>query len=134
LAKQGHRFKAQVAPQRANAGYCSTQKLSYYGVRVQVVGRSGPGTLPQPEYIGITGASDNDGKVFAQIRPLLCHKEWYGDKAYQLPDEEEFQHQQGLVVQTPVKKQKGQKYLDAAAVFNCGITGSSTDRILVCLD
>ena len=85
-----------------------------YGVRVHVVGRSQPGTLPQPEYIGITGASDNNGKVFAQIRPLLCHKELYGDKAYQLPDEEEFQHKQGLVVQTPLKKQKGQKYLDAA--------------------
>lgn len=114
LAKQGHRFKAKVAPQLANAGYCSTKKLYYYGVRVHVVGRSQPGTLPQPEYIGITGASDNDGKVFAQIRPLLCHNELYGDKAYQLPDEEEFQHKQGLVVQTPVKKQKGQKYLDAA--------------------
>jgi hypothetical protein len=81
LAKQGHRFQAKVAPQLANAGYCSTKKLYYYGVRVHVVGRSQPGTLPQPEYIGITGARDNDGKVFTQIRPVLYHKERYGDKA-----------------------------------------------------
>ena len=114
LAKQGHRFKAKVAPQLANAGYCSTKKLYYYGVRVHVIGRSQPGTLPQPVYIGVTGASDNDGKVFAQIRPVLHHKELYGDKAYQLPDEEAFRHQQGLVVRTPVKKQKGQEHLEAA--------------------
>lgn len=114
LAKPGHRFQAKVAPQLANAGYGSTKKLSYYGVRVPVVGRSQPGTLPQPEYIGITGASDNDGKVFTPIRPVLYHKEVYGDQAYQLPDEEEFRHRQGLVVRTPVKKPPGQEYLDAA--------------------
>lgn len=117
LAKQGHRFKAKVAPQIADAGYCSTKKLYYYGVRVHVIGRSQPGTLPWPEYIGMTGASENDGKVFAQIRPFLHKKELYGDKAYKLPDEEEFWHQQELAVQTPVKKQKGQEYLDAADQF-----------------
>jgi hypothetical protein len=43
LAKQGHRFKAKVAPELANAGYCSTQKLYDYGVRVHIVGRAQPG-------------------------------------------------------------------------------------------
>lgn len=114
LAKQGHRFKAKVAPQLANAGYCSTKKLYYYGVRVHVVGRSQLGTLPRPEYIGVTGASDNDGKVFEQIRPILYNNELYGDKAYQLPDEKEFYDKQRLAVQTPVKRNKGQDYLDAA--------------------
>ena len=114
MAKQGHRFKAKVAPQIANAGYCSTKKLYYYGVRVHVVGRSQSGTLPRPEYIGITGASDNDGKVFAQIRPALRDNELYGDKAYKLADEDEIRNKQGLIVLTPIKKQKGQEYLDAA--------------------
>jgi hypothetical protein len=80
LAKPGHRFQAKVAPPIANAGYGSTKKLYYYGVRVHVVGRYQPGTLPRPEYIGITGASHNDGKVFEQIRPFLHHNELYGDK------------------------------------------------------
>jgi hypothetical protein len=43
LAKQGHRFQAKVAPQLANAGYGSTKKLSYYGVRVHIIGSSPPG-------------------------------------------------------------------------------------------
>ncbi|XVL53423.1 hypothetical protein ABXJ76_09230 [Methylobacter sp. G7] len=52
LAKQGHRFKAKVAPELADHGYCSTKKLYYYGVRVHVVGCVQAGTLPNPEYIG----------------------------------------------------------------------------------
>ena len=39
LAKQGHRFSACVAKELADAGYCSTKKLYYYGVRVHVVAR-----------------------------------------------------------------------------------------------
>lgn len=112
LAKQGHRFKACVARELADAGYCATKKLYYYGVRVHVVGRRQPGTLPTPEYIGVTGASDYDGKVFDQIRPQLHNNELYGDKAYHRPDAVAVMHAQNLHVLTPVKKQKGQKYLE----------------------
>jgi hypothetical protein len=114
LVKLGHRFKAKVAPPLANAGYCSTQKLYDYGVRVPVVGRSQPGTLPRPESIGVTSASNNDGKVFEQIRSILYNNDLYGDKVYQLPDEEEFDDKQRLAVPTPVKKHQGQEHLDAA--------------------
>jgi hypothetical protein len=105
LAKQGHRFKARVAPELADAGYCATKKLYYYGVRVHVVARRRAGTLPCPDYIGLTGASCNDGKVFEQIRPELHHNELYGDKAYQRQDAKDFKNQQYLTVLTPVKKQ-----------------------------
>lgn len=75
LAKQGHRFKAKVAPELADHGYCSTKKLYYYGVRVHVVGRAQAGTLPSPDYIGVTGASDHDGKVLTRFDPnwrIMC--------------------------------------------------------------
>ena len=81
LAKQGHRFSACVAKELADAGYCSTKKLYYYGVRVHVVARRQAGTLPSPEYIGLTGASSHDGKVFEQIRPVLKNNDLYADKA-----------------------------------------------------
>ena len=113
LAKQGHRFRACVAKEFANSGYCSTKKLYFYGVRVHVVGRRQAGTLPRPEYIGVMPASYNDGKVFDQVRPELIGEELYGDKAYQRPDAKEVEEKQGLTVLTPVKKKKGQKYLDA---------------------
>ncbi len=33
LAKQGHRFKACVAKEIADSGYCATKRLYFYGVR-----------------------------------------------------------------------------------------------------
>jgi Transposase DDE domain len=113
LAKQGHRFNARVAPEIADGGYCATKKLYYYGVRVHIVARRDKGTIPCPEFIGLTGASDYDGKVFDQIRPALSHNELYGDKAYARPDQDEVESSQQLIVMTPVKKGKGQAYLDA---------------------
>lgn len=113
LAKQGHRFKACVAKELADSGYCSTKKLYYYGVRVHVAGRRHAGTLPSPEDIGVLPASHHDGKVFDQLRPEFINEEPYGDKAYQRPDAKEVQAQQRLTVLTPVKKEKGQQYLDA---------------------
>jgi hypothetical protein len=115
LAKPGHRFKAKVAPELASAGYCSTQKLYYYGVRVHIVGRAQPGTLPRPEYIGVTGASHHDGQIFEHLRPYLHDNELFGDKAYQRPDAQQVKDKQGLVVRTPIKKRPGQTGLDAAA-------------------
>ena len=114
LARQGHRFKAKVAPQIATAGYCATKKLYFYGIRVHVVARAQTGTLPLPVYIGITGANDNDGKVFDQIRPQLHDLCLCADKAYQRPDQEHIKQEQGLVVLMPVKKTKGQKHLEPA--------------------
>lgn len=114
LARQGHRFKACVAPELADHGYCATKKLYFYGVRVHVIGRKQVGTLPTPEYIGLLPASENDGKVFDLIRPLLKQEAVFGDKAYQRPDATMIEQQQQLSVLTPVKKQKGQTHLDAA--------------------
>ena len=112
LAKQGHRFKACVAKELADAGYCATKKLYDYGVRVHVVGSRQPGTLPTPDYSGVTGASTHDGKVFDQIRPYLHNNELYGDNAYQRPDAMAARQAQNLTVLTPVKKQRGQTYLE----------------------
>lgn len=113
MAKQGHRFKACVAKGFANHGYCSTKKLYYYGVCVHVVARKQAGTLPSPEFVGLTAASYHDGKIFDQIRPELNNETLLGDKAYKRPDASQFEAAQQLTVLTPVQKQKGQQYLDA---------------------
>jgi hypothetical protein len=114
LARQGHRFKACVAPELADHGYCATKKLYFYGVRVHVIGRKQAGTLPTPEYIGMLPASEHDGKAFDLIRPVLKQEAVFGDKAYQRPDAAAVEQQQQLNVFTPVKKKKGQAYLDTA--------------------
>jgi hypothetical protein len=90
----------------ADSGYCSTKKLYDYGVRVHIKGRHQPGSLPIPEYIGVTGACDHDDRIFDQIRPQLHHNELYGDKTYQRPNAREVRQAQNLTVLTLVKKQK----------------------------
>ncbi|MDO9140541.1 MAG: transposase [Methylobacter sp.] len=62
--------------------------------------------------MGFTGASCHDGTVFDQIRPELTHNELYGDKAYHRSDAKDVRETQNLTVLTPVKKQKGQRYLE----------------------
>lgn len=114
LAQQGRRFKAKVAPDIASSGYCATKKLFFYGVRVHLIGRNQPKTLPLPEYIGIYGAGTHDGKVFDEIKSELSGEILFGDKAYIRPDRAETRENLALTVLTPVKKQKGQNFLEAA--------------------
>jgi hypothetical protein len=106
LAQQGHRFKVCVAKELDDVGYCSTKKLYYCGVRSHVVGRRQAGKLPSPEYIGVTGASYNNGKIFKQIRPELVDNELYGVKAYQWSDAKKVRETQNLTVLTPEKNKK----------------------------
>ena len=111
LARQGRRFNAKVAPELANSGYCPTKKLYFYGVKVHLIGDRQPGTLPNPRFIGVAPAGQNDGPALEPILQQLPYQELYGDKAY-----EHFMRMAELPfrVLTPIKKQKGQEYLDAA--------------------
>ena len=47
------------------------------------------------------------------LRPELHDEDVYGDKAYHRPDSKCVERDQKLTVLTPVKKKKGQKYLEA---------------------
>ena len=75
LARQGRRFKAKVAPELANSGYCPTKKLYYYGVKIHLIGDQHIGTLPDARYIGVTPAGTNDGKAFEQVSSVLPYRE-----------------------------------------------------------
>lgn len=111
MARQGRRFNAKVAPELASSGYCPTKKLYFYGVKIHLVGDRRPGTLPSPRFIGLAPAGLNDGPALEQVIPALPYEELYADKAY-----EYLKRREGLpfTILTPVKKQAGQQYLDAA--------------------
>lgn len=107
--------RARVAAELANKGYCASKGEYYYGVKVPILGWRRPGTLPLPDCIGLTPASDHDLPVFRQIAQQLHGGEVYLYKAY--ADEvlrQTSQDEQALMLLTPVKKAKGQAYLDAA--------------------
>lgn len=116
MAQRGRRFNAKVAPEIATKnGYCATKRLYYYGVKLHVIASQQPGTLPVPACIGLTNAGMHDRKAFEQIisflpaNMLTC----YADKAYQVQAEPIYQDGQ-VTLFTPVKKGKGQVFLDTA--------------------
>ena len=85
LAKNGRRFNACVASDIADAsGYCAAKKMYYYGAKLHIMGSYTIGTMPIPEYIGLTHAGMNDGKAFEQIKDDYTVKEYtkFADKAY----------------------------------------------------
>ncbi|MDF1757052.1 MAG: transposase [Legionellaceae bacterium] len=116
MAQRGRRFHAKVAPEIATKnGYCATKKLHYYGVKLHAVASRKKGTLPIPVCLGLTNAGMHDRKAFEQILPFLPEnmQACYADKAYQVENEPAHQEYHVMLF-TPVKKDKGQTYLDAA--------------------
>lgn len=115
LAHAKRSSQARVAPELANKGYCASKGEYYYGVKVHVLGLRRPGTLPVPDYLGLTPASEHDLTAFRHIVAQLHGGELYLDKAY--ADEllaQAAKAEQDLALLTPIKKAKGQAYLDTA--------------------
>jgi hypothetical protein len=103
--------RAKVAPDIANKGYCGSKGYYYHGVKVHVLGFRRMGTLPLPEYIGLTPASNHDLSAFRQITPYIQDCEVYADKAYIDSLERDMLNQQNTEIYTPVKKKKGPENL-----------------------
>ena len=115
LAHRGRRFNAKVAPEIATSnGYCATKKLHYYGVKLHIMGSYSAGSLPIPQYFGITDAGTADIRVYEEIeRNLPEGTKVYADKAYQKGNQP-IAKSENVTLYTPVKKAKGQEVLDAA--------------------
>lgn len=106
---------AKSAKDICDKGFCSSKNMYYYGVKFHLIGFVRPGTIPMPEYCGITGASENDLTVARPILERIHNRKIYADKIYQDTDfNEQLQKNNNSIIITPVKKQKGQKFEDAA--------------------
>jgi hypothetical protein len=113
MAHEKRSNKAKVANEFANKGYCSSKGMYYYGVKVHILGLKRTNTLPLPNYIGVTPASDHDLSTFRQIAPLLHGGKLFADKAYiDELERESLLKEQDVEKWTPAKKRKGQKRLD----------------------
>lgn len=100
---------AEVADEFADKGYCASKGIRYYGVKVHISGIGRHKTLPLPEYIGVTPASDHDLTAFRQIAADIENCELFADTAYIDELEKQLLKEQGTELHTPVKKKKGQK-------------------------
>ncbi len=109
MANAKRSSRAKAADGFANKGYCASKSIYCYGVKVRISGIGRHKTLPLPEYIGVTPASDHDLTAFRQIAPGIENCELFADMAYIDELEKQMLKEQGTELYTPVKKRKGQK-------------------------
>lgn len=74
--------RSKVAPEIADKGYCSTKSLYYYGVKLHLLSSQVKGTLPYPESIIVTPASENDLNVFRDNWSEIPNVAVFADKIY----------------------------------------------------
>jgi hypothetical protein len=115
LAQQARSGRARVAREYADKGYCASKKQYYHGVKLQVLGQQRAGTLPRPESVLASPASQNDLTLLKGSASTLPKGELFADKIYaDAPWQAELQACQQVRLRTPVKRKKGQKSLQAA--------------------
>ena len=112
VAKGGRSYSAKVAPELCNRGYCASKKMTYYGLKLHVLGFARKKKLPMPELVGLSPASHNDLMVFKPIFERLFNRAIYADKIYANKDFQAWLFKNNNTeILIPVKKKKGQKEL-----------------------
>lgn len=80
---KGRNRQGKVAREITSKGYCSTKNMYYHGMKLHMVGQRREGTIPFPEMMVITPASENDLTVFKyECANHLGGKTVFGDKIY----------------------------------------------------
>lgn len=79
----GRNRTAKVAREMTDKGYYSTKNLYYYGVKLNLLAHRVKGSIPYPEMISVTPASENDSTVFKRdFVDSLYYKNVFSDKIY----------------------------------------------------
>lgn len=101
--------KAKVATELVDKGFCSTKNLYYYGLKLHLLAFQNPGSIPFPESVVITPASENDLNVFKEYWSNIRNRTFWGDKIYldKKYFDDLFQSKNSIML-TPVKAVKGQ--------------------------
>lgn len=103
---KGKNREGKVATEITSKGYCSTKNMSYYGMKLHMVGQRREGRITFPEMMALTLASDNDLTVFKnEFVPYLYGKIVLADKIYS--DFSFFGESNPVKVLTPHKEIKG---------------------------
>lgn len=105
LAIRGRSYKAKVAPEYANQGYCSSKEIYYHGVKMHLLARKQYRSLPIPETLKMTPASEHDLPVLQELKDTI-RGNLYADKAYKDQTTEQELAKNGVIICTPDKKRK----------------------------
>lgn len=100
--------QGKVARELTDKGYCATKGLHYYGLKLHIIAQVRTKSIPMPEYIAITSASEHDLTAVRSVLLNLINRKIFADKAY--ADEklnEKMEKEQGSYIFTPVKILRG---------------------------
>ena len=82
VAKGVRSNHAKAAGELCNKGYCSSQQMYYYGIKLHVLGQKRYQTLPLPVLSLITPASENDLTCAKDFLPAFHGMDIFADKTY----------------------------------------------------
>lgn len=83
LARGTRANRARVAPDLADTGFCATKQEHYRGVKLHLIAARRINTLPLPEKIHLSVASQHDLAALRELAPRLPEKSaLLADKAY----------------------------------------------------
>lgn len=109
LARHAHAYRAKVAREVADVGYCSAKKTYFHGVRLHTIAMKRFGQLPLPSQLWVCEASHHDSKAVREQFIELPTTTLIGDLAYPEPEFEEFLKEQQTQLLTGRKKKKGEE-------------------------
>ena len=82
LAVRGRAYRARVAREYADVGYCATKKIYYHGVKLHLLGRRQAGTLPVLEELAVPKASRHDLPVLQEVFQVKGPGALFADRTY----------------------------------------------------
>ena len=109
VAKGCRSQKAKVANDICDKGYCGSKKIFYYGVKLHCIAIKRFKTLPKPQNVWVTKASENDITTAKEMITCAENADIYADKAYANASWNKQLSLNNVRVITPIKLKKGQK-------------------------
>jgi hypothetical protein len=98
----------KVALDLVDKGKCASKGFYYYGVKLHFLGFKREHTLPVPHHIEFTPASVPDIQVLRPSLEEITDTPVYLDKAYADKALSQIMESHGSLLQTPIKKKKGE--------------------------
>jgi hypothetical protein len=107
---KGKNRKAKVARELVDKGWCSTKNMYYYGLKLHLLGFRRPRTIPFPEFVGITAASENDLTAFKELFGYqIYNRVIFGDRIFSNKTYfDSMAEIQNIEMLTPIKLAKGE--------------------------
>lgn len=118
LAAHGHSYRARVARDVADAGYCAAKKCRFHGVRLHFLAQRKSGSLPAPAQVWLCEASHHDSKAFLHQELILPSTNLFGDLASPTPEIISLLKEQQTRLIAPKKKPKGGELTAAENYYN----------------